>query len=149
MGMLNGFLYELSSPFQPLANGEMRAQDVAQNLRDQGIIDHDLEDYSDDDGHDQLEPIVVNGNSIPELKIYVGLLAPISNTYLTVVECLNGLLGNNCIVETEFYKICIKQLKENYRSGLNKFGKSHLFSKAVGWINNTKFPYHFQAKVSL
>lgn len=81
------------------------------------------DDFSDDEGH-VVDPIEVNRDVIPELKIFVGLLAPISNTYLTVVECLNGLLGNNCIVETEFYKICIKQLKENYRSGLNKFGES-------------------------
>lgn len=79
------------------------------------------EEFSDDEGH-VVEPIEVNREILHELKIFVGLLAPISNTYLTVVECLNGLLGNNCIVESEFYKICIKQLKENYRSGLNKFG---------------------------
>lgn len=77
---------------------------------------------SDDEGH-VVEPIEVRWEAVQELKMFVGLLAPVSNTYLTVIECLNGLLGNNCIVETEFYKICIKQLKENYRSGLNKFGK--------------------------
>lgn len=81
------------------------------------------DEFSSDDEGPLMEPIKVNGHVVPELKIFVGLLAPISNTYLTVVECLNGLLGNNCIVESEFYKICIKQLKENYRSGLNKFGE--------------------------
>lgn len=86
------------------------------------VLDADSnEEFSDDEGH-VVEPIEVNREILHELKIFVGLLAPISNTYLTVVECLNGLLGNNCIVESEFYKICIKQLKENYRSGLNKFG---------------------------
>lgn len=80
-----------------------------------------MDEFSDDEGH-PIEPVEVNREVIPELKMFVGLLAPITNTYLTVVECLNGLLGNNCIVETEFYKICIKQLKENYRGGLNKFG---------------------------
>lgn len=83
-------------------------------------VEDSPDEFSD---HGTLEQIEVSQGVIAELKIFVGLLAPISNTYLTVVECLNGLLGNNCIVESEFYKICIKQLKENYRSGLNKFGK--------------------------
>lgn len=94
-----------------------------ERLAEVDVVDVDsMDEFSDDEGH-VVEPIKVNKDKIHELKVFVGLLAPISNTYLTVVECLNGLLGNNCIVETEFYKICIKQLKENYRSGLNKFGE--------------------------
>lgn len=98
---------------------ERKASEIAHRLEASGIFGND--DF--DSPVPISDPISINTSAIDELKIYVGFLAPITNTYLTVVECLNGLLGNNCLVESEFFKICIKELKENYRSGLNSYGK--------------------------
>lgn len=86
-------------------------------LRDMGVLD-DMDPETPND-----QKVIVSGSKMDELKIYSGFLGPIPNAYLTVVECMNGLLCSQCVVESEFYKICIKQLKENYRSGLNQFGE--------------------------
>lgn len=109
-----GLLY---IPVKSYTEDEMRARNMAKILVD----DSDEEDYLPRVREEDCMFATAEGHC--ERIVLMTVLAPIGHTYLAVALTLNTLLGGNKIFESEFVKICIKEITARYESGICKYGK--------------------------
>ncbi|KAJ6637883.1 Glycerol-3-phosphate acyltransferase 1, mitochondrial [Pseudolycoriella hygida] len=84
------------------------------------------DDDSDDDNHYRATPeemISLTSSGHCERLVLMAVLAPYGHTYLAVANCLKHLLGTS-MVESEFIKVCVKEITSKVESAECKFGES-------------------------
>lgn len=83
-------------------------------------------EFDDSDDEERVEIEVAN-ITLPsaghcERIVLMSVVAPLSHTYLAVANSLYTLL-DNCILESEFIKICVKEITEKVDNLECKYGK--------------------------
>uniref|UniRef100_A0AAG5CV71 Phospholipid/glycerol acyltransferase domain-containing protein n=1 Tax=Anopheles atroparvus TaxID=41427 RepID=A0AAG5CV71_ANOAO len=127
----------LSQPEEELTEDQRMAQRLARNLQLDGLdAEDEMDDYFDDGtgsagvafdaGID-----VDDGTRIhfPAEKhcdrlVLQSVLAPFTHTYAAVASSLHQLLDGNSIVESEFIRLCIKEITTRVEMGDCKYGES-------------------------
>ncbi|XP_049285488.1 glycerol-3-phosphate acyltransferase 1, mitochondrial isoform X3 [Anopheles funestus] len=126
----------LLQPEQELTEEQTMARKLAQNLECDGldVNDEELDDYFDDQyksisggryGMDDDETrIHFPAEKHCDRLVLQSVLAPFSNTYSAVASSLHHLLDGNSIVESEFIRMCIKEMSTRVELGDCKYGES-------------------------
>uniref|UniRef100_A0A182RZD1 Phospholipid/glycerol acyltransferase domain-containing protein n=1 Tax=Anopheles funestus TaxID=62324 RepID=A0A182RZD1_ANOFN len=126
----------LLQPEQELTEEQTMARKLAQNLECDGldVNDEELDDYFDDQyksisggryGMDDDETrIHFPAEKHCDRLVLQSVLAPFTNTYSAVASSLHHLLDGNSIVESEFIRMCIKEMSTRVELGDCKYGES-------------------------
>lgn len=87
-------------------------------------------DDSDDDERPQIEiaSITLPSNGHCERIVLMSAVAPLSHTYLAVANSLYTLL-DNCMLESEFIKNCVKEITEKVETTECIYGMSSIQKK--------------------
>lgn len=105
-------------------------------LRNSGAIDYGDDDYSDDEytgpnaaaqddeDADTSPRIFLPSETHCDRLVLIEVLAPLTQTYVAVAQCLTHLIGCHSMVESEFVKVCIKEIRERVERGTCKYGES-------------------------
>jgi glycerol-3-phosphate O-acyltransferase 1/2 len=83
-------------------------------------------EYSSDEEMvvDNSSRVYLPTNSHCERLVIMSALAPFAHTYLAVAHTLHQLLRGEVKVESEFIKLCIKEIRGRVESGQCKYGEA-------------------------
>lgn len=91
----------------------------------------DDDDYSDDEEYRSARHLsaaaMENTISLPsdghcKRLVLMAVLAPIAHTYLAVAQCLTRLVSTS-MVESEFIKLSVEEIKSKFENGECRYGK--------------------------
>ncbi|XP_035901980.1 glycerol-3-phosphate acyltransferase 1, mitochondrial isoform X5 [Anopheles stephensi] len=126
----------LLQPEREFTEEQMMARKLARNLECDGldVDDEELDDYFDDQhnstthgrfGMDEDDTrIHFPAEKHCDRLVLQSVLAPFTNTYSAVASSLHQLLDGNSIVESEFIRLCIKEISTRVELGDCKYGES-------------------------
>lgn len=100
-------------------------ESVKQSRKLVKYLENEMTDFlGSDDGADdcKIPEIFLEEQTISEQKAIMAILAPFAHTYFHVAKSLK-LLFNTSILETEFVKIVISEIKKKVISGACPYGK--------------------------
>lgn len=124
----------LESTFDRLCRRDLISVPVSTDEQDPDLIrlaryvtaefNNDFNDSTEDLTHNNSTVMIyLTTSGHCERLVLMSVLAPIGQTYLTVALCLENLLGNS-MVESEFVKLCIREITARVKSGKCKYGES-------------------------
>uniref|UniRef100_A0A182QUZ3 Phospholipid/glycerol acyltransferase domain-containing protein n=1 Tax=Anopheles farauti TaxID=69004 RepID=A0A182QUZ3_9DIPT len=130
----------LSQPEPEYTEDQAMARKLAYNLEREGLDvgdddDDELNDYFDD-RQNASTVVGLGGFDNDHTRIHFpaekhcdrlvlqSVLAPFTNTYSAVASSLHQLLDGNSIVESEFIRLCIKEISTRVEIGDCKYGES-------------------------
>lgn len=105
---------------------EVRANRLAHFLQNDCLVDGDSDTESEDetkeirDEYKKLKDsptLQLPRSTQTERTILANMIKPIIFCYLTTAECLKNFFSRDCILEVEFVRICIEELKARVESG--------------------------------
>lgn len=99
-------------------------------------FDNDDDEYSDDDDYQSARHLsaaaaLANTISLPsdghcKRLVLMAVLAPIAHTYLAVAQCLTRLVSTS-MVESEFIKLSVEEIKSKFENGECRYGECDFF----------------------
>ncbi|XP_053671320.1 glycerol-3-phosphate acyltransferase 1, mitochondrial [Anopheles nili] len=127
----------LSQPEAELTEEQTMARRLAYNLERDGldVDDDEMDDFFDDHqngttgnryGADEEDTTRIHfpAEKHCDRLVLQSVLAPFSHTYSAVASSLHQLLDGNSIVESEFIRLCIKEISTRVDVGDCKYGES-------------------------
>ncbi|XP_049538115.1 glycerol-3-phosphate acyltransferase 1, mitochondrial isoform X2 [Anopheles darlingi] len=115
----------LSQLKQELTEDQQRAQRLYQAM-DGLDVDDEQDDFFDEKPsfEDATERVQFPPEKHCDRIVLQSVLAPFTHTYRAVAATLNHLLGDNAMVESDFIRLCIKEISARVEAGDCKYGES-------------------------